>query len=215
MSVGTVLSRATGLLRLVAITAALGIAEPGSIADTYNYANTAPNIIYELVLGGVLTSVFVPVFVELLNREGNERAWQIASAIINVSLVALTAVVIVGILAAPFIADFYALDVEGSARAAKQQEAMTLLLRLFIPQIVFYGLTAISAGFLNAHKRFGAPMYTPVLNNLAVIVVFLSFRAAYGTVTLDQVSNGQLWLIGAGTTGGVALMAFAQLPFLR
>ena len=215
MSVGTILSRATGLLRLIAITAALGIVEPGSIADTYNYANTAPNIIYELVLGGVLTSVFVPVFVELLNKEGNERAWQIASAIINVSLVALTAVVIVGILAAPYIADFYAVDVEGSARAARQQEAMTLLLRLFIPQIIFYGLAAISAGFLNAHKRFGAPMYTPVLNNLAVIVVFLSFRAAYGTVTLDRVSNGQLWLIDAGTTGGVALMALAQLPFLR
>lgn len=215
MSVGTVLSRATGLLRLIAITAALGIAEPGSIADTYNYANTAPNIIYELVLGGVLTSVFVPVFVELLAREGNERAWQVASAIINVSLVALTAVVIVGILAAPFIADFYALDLEGSARAAKQQEAMTLLLRLFLPQIIFYGLAAISAGFLNAHKRFGAPMYTPILNNLAVIAVFLSFRAAYGTVTLDQVSSGQLWFIGAGTTFGVALMAFAQLPFLR
>ncbi|CAN5454331.1 N/A [soil metagenome] len=216
MSVGTILSRATGLLRLIAITAALGIVEPGSIADTYNYANTAPNIIYELVLGGVLTSVFVPVFVELLNKEGNEGAWQIASAIINVSLVALTAVVIVGVVAAPYIADFYAVDVEGSARAAaKQQQAMTLLLRLFIPQIIFYGLAAISAGFLNAHKRFGAPMYTPVLNNLAVIAVFLSFRAAYGTVTLDQVSNGQLWLIGAGTTGGVALMAVAQLPFLR
>jgi putative peptidoglycan lipid II flippase len=215
MSLGTVLSRGTGLLRLIAITAALGIAEPGSLADTYNYANTAPNIIYELVLGGVLTSVFVPVFVELLTREGNERAWEIASAIINVSLVALTAVAAVGVLAAPFIADFYTVDLGDSAMVAKQQQAMTLLLRLFLPQIVFYGLAAISAGFLNAHKRFGAPMYTPILNNLAVIAVFLSFRAAYGTVTLESVSTEQLWLIGAGTTGGVALMAVAQLPFLR
>lgn len=215
MSVGTVLSRVTGLLRLIAITAALGIAEPGSIADTYNYGNTAPNIIYELVLGGVLTSVFVPVFVELLEKEGRERAWQVASAIINVSLVVLIAMTVVGVVAAPFIAKFYALDLAGEAARLKQQAAMTFLLRLFIPQIIFYGLTAITAGFINAHKRFGAPMYTPVLNNLAVIAVFVAFRQAYGTVTLGSISNAQLWIIGLGTTSGVALMAFAQLPFLK
>jgi putative peptidoglycan lipid II flippase len=215
MSVGTVLSRATGLLRLVAITAALGIAEPGSLADTYNFANTAPNIIYELVLGGILTSVFVPVFVELLEKEGRERAWEVASAMINVSLAVLTGVAVLGILAAPVVAKFYATDVSGAVAQAKQQAAMTFLLRLFVPQIIFYGLAAITAGFLNAHKRFGAPMYTPVLNNLAVIAVFVSFRAAYGEVTLTTVSTTQLAIIGVGTTAGVALMAAAQIPFLR
>jgi putative peptidoglycan lipid II flippase len=69
MTVGTVLSRATGLIRLGAIAAALGVTQ-NRLADTYNLANTAPNIIYELILGGVLTSVFVPVFVELREKEG-------------------------------------------------------------------------------------------------------------------------------------------------
>lgn len=215
MTAGTVLSRVTGLLRLAAIAAALGVVESGRLADTYNLGNTAPNIIYELVLGGVLTSVFVPVFVELLEKEGRERAWQVASAIINLSLVALVGIATIGILIAPLIANAYAVRLEG-AEAARQVEVLTFLLRLFIPQIVFYGLVALTAGLLNAHKRFGAPMYTPVLNNLAVIAVFVAFHQAYGEVgDLASVTTEQLLIIGLGTTAGVVLMAIAQIPFLR
>lgn len=215
MTAGTVLSRVTGLLRLVAIAAALGVVESGRLADTYNIGNTAPNIIYELVLGGVLTSVFVPVFVDLLEKEGRERAWQVASAIINVSLVVLIAITTLGVLAAPLIAKFYAVRLEG-AEQARQVEVLTFLLRLFIPQMIFYGLAALTAGLLNAHKRFGAPMYTPILNNLAVIAVFVAFHQAYGEIeNLGEVTTGQLWVIGLGTTTGVALMAVAQIPFLR
>jgi putative peptidoglycan lipid II flippase len=213
MSFGTVLSRVTGLARLAAIAAALGVAET-RLTDTYNLANTAPNILYELALGGILTSVFVPVFVELLEKEGRDKAWAVGSAILNLSMVVLVAVTVLGILLAPWIAKFYAVRLEG-ADQAQQREVLTFLLRLFIPQIIFYALTAITAGLLNAHKRFGAPMYTPILNNLAVIAVFLGFAQAYGKVTLEEVSTSQLLLIGLGTTAGVALMAIAQLPFLR
>lgn len=214
MTVGTLLSRITGLARLTAIAAALGIAEKGSIADTFNLGNTAPNILYELILGGILTSVFVPVFVELLEKEGRDRAWEVASALINIAVLVLAAVAAIGIVAAPLIAKFYTLNVDGD-QVVRQREVLTFLLRLFIPQIIFYGLTALTAGLLNAHKRFGAPMYTPILNNLAVIIVFVSFAAAYGRVTLGTVTTGQLLLIGLGTTGGVVLMAIAQIPALR
>jgi putative peptidoglycan lipid II flippase len=213
MSVGTVLSRITGLIRLAAIAAALGIVET-RLTDTFNLANTAPNIIYELVLGGILTSVFVPVFVELLEKEGRERAWEVASAIINLSLVILVAVTTLVILAAPWIAKVYAIRLEG-AGAERQEEVLTFLLRLFIPQIIFYGLAAITAGLLNAHKRFAAPMYTPILNNLAVIIVFVAFYKAYGAVNLATITTKQQLIIGLGTTGGIALMALAQVPFLR
>ena len=215
MTFGTVLSRVTGLMRLAAIAAALGVVESGRLADTYNLGNTAPNILYELVLGGVLTSVFVPVFVELLEKEGRERAWQVASAIINLSLVVLVGIATIGILVAPLIAGAYAVRLEG-AEATRQVEVLTFLLRLFIPQIVFYGLAALTAGLLNAHKRFGAPMYTPVLNNLAVIAVFVAFHQAYGEIgNLGSVTTEQLLIIGLGTTVGVALMAVAQIPFLK
>ncbi|MDQ3914495.1 MAG: murein biosynthesis integral membrane protein MurJ [Actinomycetota bacterium] len=213
MTVGTIFSRVTGLVRVAAIVAALGVAET-RFADTYNLANTAPNIIYELVLGGILTSVFVPVFVQLLEEEGRDRAWEVASGILNVAMVVLAAVTIVGIVAAPWLAKLYALRLEGD-QTQLQREALTFLLRLFIPQIVFYGLTAITAGLLNAHKRFGAPMYTPILNNLAVITIFVVFYRLYGTVTLESVTTSQMLTIGLGTTAGVVLMALAQLPFLR
>ena len=212
MSFGTILSRMTGLLRVVAIAAALGIAE-SKLPDTFNLANTAPNILYELILGGVLTSVFVPIFVELIEKEGRERAWQVASAIINVCIVILVAMTTLAILAAPFIARFYAARCTGCEDA--QEEVLTFLLRLFLPQIVFYGIAAMTAGLLNANKRFAAPMYTPVLNNLAVIIVFIAFHQAYEKVTLESITTNQLWIIGLGTTGGVVLMALTQLPFLR
>lgn len=213
MSLGTVLSRVTGVARLAAIAAALGVAE-SRLADTYNLANTAPNIIYELVLGGILTSVFVPVFVEVKEREGPEAAWRVASAVINLTLVILTALCIVGFFAAPLLAKIYSFRLSGAV-ANEQHAALTFLLRLFLPQIVFYGLTSVTTGLLNAHRRFAAPMYTPVLNNLAVIAVFVAFRAAYGATSLQDASTTQLTLIGLGTTTGVVLMAFAQLPFLR
>lgn len=214
MSLGTVLSRVTGLLRLAAVTAALGIVESGRLADTYNLGNTAPNIIYELVLGGVLTSVFVPVFVELLAKEGRERAWEVASAIINLSMVGLTAITTLGVLAAPWIARVYA--VRAQEQAGLQQEVLAFLLRLFIPQIIFYGLYAVASGLLNANKRFGPAMYTPVLNNVAVIAVFVAFHQSFGAIAgLEAVTTTQLWVIGAGTTVGVALQAVALLPWLK
>ncbi|HEX2234993.1 MAG TPA: murein biosynthesis integral membrane protein MurJ [Actinomycetota bacterium] len=215
MSLGTVLSRATGVGRLAAVAAALGIVESGRLADTYHLGNTAPNIIYELVLGGVLTSVFVPVFVELLEKEGRERAWEVASAIMNVSIVVLTAVTTIGVLAAPWIARLYA--TRAGDEQALQEDVLTFLLRLFVPQIIFYGLYALTAGFLNAHKRFGPPMYTPILNNLAVIAIFVAFHQAYGGIErgLAGVTTTQLWIIGGGTTAGVALQALANLPWLR
>jgi putative peptidoglycan lipid II flippase len=213
MTAGTLISRVTGLLRVVAVAAALGVVET-KLADTYALGNTAPNIIYELILGGVLTSVFVPVFVELLDKEGRERAWEVASAIINLSIVVLTAVTIVGIVAAPWIAEFYSSRLEGGAEL-EQQRILTFMLRLFIPQMIFYGLYSVTTGLLNAHRRFGPPMFTPILNNVAVIAIFVAFAQAYGTVGLERVSTWQLVVIAGGTTLGIVLMAIAQLPFLR
>lgn len=215
MTAGTVLSRATGLARVVAIASALGVVESGRLTDTYNLGNTAPNIIYELVLGGVLTSVFVPVFVELREREGRERAWEIASAIINLSLAVLLGVTILGILGAPWLANVYSSRLEG-AQSEFQHEILTFLLRLFIPQIIFYALAAMTAGLLNAHNRFAVPMYTPILNNITVIAAFIWLREAFGSIDgLAAVTRPQMLLMGLGTTAGVAVMALVQLPALR
>ena len=212
MSLGTVLSRITGLLRIIAITAALGIAEE-RLADTYNLANTVPNLIYELILGGILWSVFVPVIVEVLQKNDADAAGEAISAVINVSMVLLVGVTVIGVLAAPWIGGFYSTRLAAD-QAQQQREAITLLLRLFIPQVIFYGLAATTAGLLNAHKRFAVPTFTPILNNITVIGIFIIFYQTFGRVGLDA-SRGQLLLIGLGTSAGVIVMAAAQLPFVR
>jgi putative peptidoglycan lipid II flippase len=208
-----VLSRVTGVVRLAVLASTLGVAET-RLADTYNLANTAPNILYELVLGGVITSVFVPVFVELLAKEKPQRAWESISAILNLSLLALTAVAVIGMIAAPWIAHFYAGRLEG-AEAVQQQEAITFLLRLLIPQVVFYGIYFIVSAILNVRGQLVLPMYTPILNNIVLIGVLLIFRAQYGLVSLSSVTKDQLLLIGLGTTASVAPMGLLLLPSLR
>lgn len=211
MTAGTVVSRVTGVVRLALLAATLGVAE-NRLADTYNFANTAPNILYELVLGGVITAVFVPVFVELLDAgKDGERS---VSGIVNVSLVLLTALALVGMLAAPAIARFYSSSLAGP-EAEAQQRAITTLLRFFLPQIPLYGLYFLGSAFMNVRKKFVLPMWTPILNNFVLIGVLIAFGVLYDETDLRTVSSGQLALLGIGTTLSVAPMGILLIPSLR
>lgn len=210
VALGTALARLTGLARLAVMAYAIGFTR---LTDTYNLANTTPNIVYELLLGGVLSATLVPVFVEHRERGDDEAT----SAVVTVAGVALVALTAIGVLAAPAIVRLYTLRLEG-ATAAAQQEVATGLLRLFMPQMLFYGLTALATALLHAHRRFAAPAFTPVLNNLLVTCVFLALpRLAGRTPTLSGVRDdtGLLLVLGLGTTAGIAVMALALLPALR
>jgi len=213
MASGTALSRVTGLIRLVAIAYAIGVAET-RLTDTYNIANSVPNIIYDLVIGGILSAVMVPVFVDLLEREGRDSASLVASSIVNCSALIAMVVTFMGVLAAPAIAHFYASRL-GGAEATGQEETLQLLLRLVMPQIVFYAIFTITSGFLTAHRRFGPPTFAPILNNLTVAFTFGLFGWLFGEVDLNSVSRTQVIVLGGGTTAGVALMALVQVPYLR
>lgn len=215
MAFGTGLSRLTGLGRTAAMAIALGVSE-SRLADSYNIANTLPNIIYELVLGGVLTSVFIPVLVEELRTRVRAEAWRSVSALVTSALVVLVAMTLVTTLAAPLIIDVFSGRVSGS-EGAEQQALATFFLQLFAPQIVLYGFAAIADGLLNAHGRFALPAFAPILNNVVVIATFLVFAAiTAGTPTNASVSGdlGLKLLLGLGTTGGVAAFAAVYLPAL-
>jgi putative peptidoglycan lipid II flippase len=212
MSVGTALSRITGFLRVAAMAFALGVAET-RLADSYNVANNLPNIIYELILGGVLTSVLVPVFVERLTA-GRDRGWESARAVMTVAAVLLSAVMVLGIVAAPWIVRLYTLRVDEPARSAVQSLS-TFFLWIFMPQIVLYGLGAVATGLLNAHRRFAAPMFAPILNNIVVIAAFLTFAFMPGGENPAEITVAQKLVLGVGTTAGVAAMTFALWPSLR
>ncbi|HUQ62529.1 MAG TPA: murein biosynthesis integral membrane protein MurJ [Acidimicrobiales bacterium] len=215
MATGTALSRITGLGRVIALAFALGVTE-SRLADSYNIANTMPNVIYELVLGGVLTSVFIPVVVQELKTRRHEDAWESISALATMSLLVLVALSMVAAIAAPWIVRLFTLRLAG-VEATHQQETATFLLRVFAPQIALYGLGAVSTALLNAHDRFAVPMFAPVLNNLVLIATCLLFAAVVdGTPTNASVGDslGDKLLLGLGTTAGVAVMAIAIWVFV-
>lgn len=218
MSVGTALSRLTGFLRVASMAFALGVAET-RLADSYNVANNLPNIIYELILGGILTSVAVPLFVEQIKTRPEEEAWEAARAVMTVALVLLTAVMVIGVVAAPWIVRLYTLRVPAEQSAAVQ-ELGTFLLRFFMPQILLYGMGAVATSLLNAHRRFAVPMFAPILNNLVVIASMLVFAALpvpdpAGAPSPANITLAQKLVLAIGTTAGVAAMTLALWPSLR
>jgi len=215
MAAGTLLSRITGLLRVTVLVGTLGVTEQ-RLADVYNVANTTPNIIYELVLGGIISSIFVPVFVEVRRLRGFRQARLVANAVMTIAIVFLSLLAIAGALAAPWIIRLYI----HSGTPAEQAEAQRVggqLLAMFMPQIVFYGVGSVMTALLNANRRFGVPMFAPVLNNLVVVAVGLTFHAMVGAhvPAVGDLTTSEKLLLGFGTTLGVAAMTMVQWPFLR
>jgi putative peptidoglycan lipid II flippase len=214
MSVGTAISRITGIARLLVTLAALGVT---ASSDAYNTANTTPNIIYELVLGGILTSVFVPVFVDWARARGREASWEVAGRLLTLAMVVLTVVAGLGAVFAPWIMRLYLTGESDPLRRSHEIELGTFFLRWFMPQIVFYGLGAVATGVLTANRRFAVQMFAPVLNNVAVIATMLAFIAMrHGAAPgIATISATQKTMVAAGTTFGVFAMTIALWPALR
>ncbi len=214
MSIGTAISRLTGIVRVSVTLAALGVT---ALSDAYNTANTTPNIVYELVLGGILTSVFVPIIVEWAKAHGRESSWEVASRLLTMTLVVLTVVAALGAAFAPWIMRLYLTGETDPVRRAQEVALGAFFLRWFMPQIVFYGLGAVATGVLTANRRFAAQMFAPVLNNVAVIATMVAFIAmTHGAPpTVESISGPQKTLLAAGTTFGVFAMTVALWPALR
>lgn len=212
---GTALSRVTGFIRLAAAAYAVGATE-SRIADTYRLANSTPNILFELAVGGVLSAVVLRVYIEVRDTEGPEEAWLFLSRLTKLTLLVLSALTIIGVLAAPLIIKAYTFRAPGAGRVAQQQVG-TALLRLFVPQIIFYGMSYISDAVLRAHQRFGVVMVAPVLNNLIVTATFLTFAATVPERLrrLELLSTGEILLLGLGTTIGVALLGLTPFLYMR
>jgi putative peptidoglycan lipid II flippase len=210
VALGTLLSRATGFMRLAAFAYALGFK---GLGDTYQLANNTPNIVYELLLGGVLSATLVPIFVRHAQDDDDEGT----SAVITVAMAALVAITVVGILAAPVLVRLYTLTASGAV-ADQQREVATSLLRWFMPQMAFYGLTALATALLNARRRFAPPAFAPVLNNIIVIAVLLTVPHVAGhRPTLGDVASDRslLLLLGIGTTAGIVAMTVVLWPAVR
>jgi putative peptidoglycan lipid II flippase len=207
MAVATLISRITGLIRTMVLAAALGV---GLVNDAYNTANTLPNIVYELLLGGVLTSVVVPLLVHAQERD-KDGGTAYAQRLATIAVTFLVAVTVVAVLAAPLLTRAY-----GITGDPDQVRLANWLARLLLIEIVFYGLGAFAQAILNSRGVFGPPAWAPVLNNLVVIATGVLFLAASGPGALEpaRISSGQVWLLGIGTTLGIAVQAVVLLPLL-
>jgi putative peptidoglycan lipid II flippase len=209
VAVGTVLSRITGLLRTILTGAVLGVVGLGA---AYNLANNTPNMIYDLLLGGVLSATLVPVLVGNRERDDHEGT----AAVLSVATAALAAITVLAIVFAPVIIGLYArLAALGlNEPTADERELAVALLRLFAPQVLFYGLTTLGSSYLNAHGRFAAAAVAPVVNNIWMLLILASAWVALGERSIGQVRADPLlvWLLGAGTTVGILAMALVLLP---
>ncbi len=208
MSAATALSRVTGFVRMVVQAATLGT---GVVAGAYALSNTLPNQIYELFVGGLLSSIFVPLLVERLSRHGESDARRLTDALLTLVLPFLTLVVVLAVLFAnPLVEALTAWTASESlsAREAQKQTSLAVLLfRLFAAQILFYGLGALATGVLNAHRRFFLPTLAPVLNNLIVIASF----AGYALMIRER-PTAAVYVLALGTTFGVAAMSCVLFP---
>lgn len=212
MAVGTTLSRVTGVARVIALTTALGGA---GFADGYNLANTTPNIVTDIVIGGVLSATFVPVFVDHLTTRRGEEAWEAISAVVTVTVTVLLVATAAFFVLTPEIVHLYTVANHNPDVAAQQREA-TFLLRWFVPQFTCYGLIALFTALLNTRGKFAMPMFVPIANNLVVIAVLLWFHAAVphpDLATIDS-HHGTLVLLGVGTTLGVVVQTVLLAPSL-
>lgn len=206
-------SRITGFVRVVAVAAAMGTT---FLANTYQTANTAPNVVFELVAAGVLTSIFVPTFVAYLVRDQRAEGWDAANALTSVALVGLVALAALIALLAPGIMWVLTLGVRSPSLRSQEMALGATFLRLFAPQVVFYGATMIMTAALQAHRRFWLSAIAPVFNNVVVIGVYLGYAALRAGEPPDVagITTPETLLLGLGTTAGVIAMTASLIPRL-
>ncbi|MFF5806147.1 murein biosynthesis integral membrane protein MurJ [Streptomyces sp. NPDC012746] len=204
MAAGSIVSRATGFVRSAVVVAALGT---GLMGDGYAVANTVPNILYMLLIGGALNAVFVPELVRAA-KEHKDGGAAYTDRLLTACTAALVLLTAVAVLAAPLIVAGY------TGYTGAQASTTVALARFCLPQILFYGLFTLLGQVLNARGRFGAMMWTPILNNLVIIGVFgLFLSVSHGSA--DGLTAADTRLLGLGTTAGIVIQALALIPSLR
>ncbi len=208
MAVATLLSRITGFLRTVMIGAALSPA----IASAFNTANTLPNLITEIVLGAVLTSLVVPVLIRA-EKEDADRGSGFFRRLLTLSVTLLGGVTILSVVGAPLLTRMM-LDSDGEVNVGMS----TAFAYWLLPQIFFYGLFALFMAVLNTREIFKPGAWAPVVNNIITLVVLGTYIAmpwsldAGATVSLF---DPQIVFLGVGTTLGVVVQTLIMVPFLR
>ncbi len=208
MAVATGVSRVSGLLAKILLVTVLGL---GVINDSYTVANTLPTVVNELLLGGVLTSVAVPLLVRA-HQEGREHGEAYAQWMITMGCVLLVMATALAVAAAPLLTALY-LGPHTRANA----ELTTAFAYLLLPGIIFYGLSALLAAVLNVRQVFGPPAWAPVMNNVVVIATVVTYALVPGEISTNPVHMGEvkLLVLGIGTALGITAQSATMMVSLR
>jgi putative peptidoglycan lipid II flippase len=209
MALGSIISRVTGFIRTAAIGAAIGAA---AVGDDYGLANVLPGMVYELLLGGVLASVVVPLLVRARGRD-TDRGEAYTQRLLSLAAIFLAGATLVAVVGAPLFTLLLTNERTGDA----DRQLITTLSYLLLPMIFFYGMAALFAAVLNTRGHFAAPTFAPILNNLVVIAMCGAFIL---TPAIDKDSAGsltaaQVALLGLGTTLGIIVQTAGLAPALR
>ncbi|OAH11826.1 murein biosynthesis integral membrane protein MurJ [Streptomyces jeddahensis] len=213
MAAGTMVSRLTGFIRSALIVSALGLS---TLGDSFQVAYQLPTMIYILTVGGGLNSVFVPQLVRAM-KDDEDGGEAYANRLLTLVMVALAALTALAMFAAPLLVRMLSVSVAGNAAA---NEVAVTFTRYFLPSIFFMGIHVVMGQILNARGRFGAMMWTPVLNNIVIIVTLGMFLWVYGTsanshMTVETIPPEGQRLLGVGILLGLVIQALAMIPYLR
>lgn len=211
VALGTATSRVTGLGRELVFGMIIG---QNALADAYGGANNSPNAIYELMIGGVLSATLVPTFARHA-EDGDEEA---TSAVVTTAMLVIGGLTLIAVLAAPLVFHLSSFVVADGVDPAAFRSLGTALTRVFLLQVLFYGMSSITGALLNARRHFFAQSWAPVLSNLAIIggLLVVNAQLTGGDPYEQALTDSTLRLtLSLGATIGIALMAFAQLPALR
>ncbi len=209
MALGTIISRITGFIRGILIVAVLGTA---LLADTYNVANTMPNILYNLLVGGALTAIFIPQLVRSFDHEDGGDGF--ASRLITTISLILLALVAIGVYFAPALVRLYAPEFFTPGFETEKEIAIAFT-RYCLPQIFFLGLFTMLGQVANARGSFGPLMWAPIANNIVGIALFGSFLLVSSDITLNTITSTQIQILGWGTTLSVVVQALVLLPVIK
>ncbi|GGQ74397.1 murein biosynthesis integral membrane protein MurJ [Streptomyces asoensis] len=213
MAAGTMVSRLTGFVRSALIVSALGV---GLLGDTFQVAYQLPTMIYILTVGGGLNSVFVPQLVRAM-KEDEDGGEAFANRLLTLVMVALGLLTVAAIAAAPVLIRLLSDSVASDPAA---NEVGITFVRYFLPSIFFMGVHVVMGQILNARGKFGAMMWTPVLNNIVIIVTLGMFIWVYGTAAdsgmkVTTIPPEGERLLGIGVLLGLVVQALAMIPYLR
>ena len=202
ISLCTLVSRLTGLGRTWAMAFALG---QSVLSGSYAIANNLPNLLYELVAGGMLVTAFLPVYLSVRQKLGKNHANNFASNVFTILLILLGLASVLCILFANFV-----VSSQNMLNNSADMTYATTLFRFFAIQILFYGISSLTSAILNANKKYIWAAIAPAANNIVLISTFLLY-----TAIIPINPNAAFMVLAIGNPLGVFIQMVIQWPALK